>query len=196
MRMTSMVKGSEGLADRIITSLLPGQTSDLSLADLGCGSAPRTRWIKARSQAFVDTQRNAGSPPKTIQADLFDFMRLPGSVFDLSFCLDVIEHFEKPRGLEILALVEERTRVMSMIFTPLGDMLINPSDPTGHKSGRLPEELEARGWDTIVLPRFHDPWLDGQTWGAFFAVRGSDLTAVVQTVLAEEESQNLRRCKA
>lgn len=189
MRITTTLKGSEGLADRIIASLLPIGTPEMSLVDLGCGNAPRTRWITAASQTFVDTLKTAHSPTSTIQSDLFAFMRRPGSYFDLCFCLDVIEHFEKPMGYELLALIEERTRVMSVMFTPLGDMLINPSDPTGHKSGWLPEEFEQRGWGTIVLPRFHDPWLDGKTWGAFFAMRGGEISSVAAVISAEEKRQ-------
>ena len=50
-------------------------------------------------------------------------------------------------------------------------MLINPSDPTGHKAGWWPDEFEEHGYRTWVFPRYHAPWLDGFIWGEFYAWR-------------------------
>lgn len=89
-------------------------------------------------------------------------------------CLDMIEHLWRPRGKELLRLVTEKAGRLALFFTPLGPMQINPSDPTGHRAGWWPEELEAYGYRTWVFPRYHAPWSDGRCWGGFYAWRWSE----------------------
>jgi len=175
MRITCDLSGSESLADRLITYFLPHGFEAMSFVDLGCGDAPRTRWIRFGESTWVDPYPRPGSPSPLIRMDAVEFLKT-SKVFDVTFSLDMIEHLDKEKGREFLRLMDAKTRHLAVLFTPLGEMLLNPSDPMGHRSGWLPEEFENIGWHTIIFPRFHNPWQDGRVWGAFFAVRTGDLS--------------------
>lgn len=88
----------------------------------------------------------------------------PGSV-DSVFLLDVIEHLEKERALELLRRTERLARQQVVVFTTLGFVAQhhpNGKDAWGldgaswqeHRSGFRPEDF-GKGWETLVAPDFH-----------------------------------------
>ena len=85
------------------------------------------------------------------------------------FCHDMIEHLDHAGGEELLRLVTARARRLAVFFTPLGPMLLNPTDPADHRSGWWPEEASSAWATAPAFPRFHDPWDDGLIWGGFYA---------------------------
>jgi hypothetical protein len=125
-----------------------------------------------RTQAtFLDIARSPGAPEPFVQGDALDFLRRAGDEHDMIFCLDMIEHLDRSVGEELLRLVTARARRLAAFFTPIGPMLLNPADPTGHRAAWWPDEFEALGYRTWAFPRFHGRWLDGRVWGAFYAWR-------------------------
>jgi hypothetical protein len=183
-RRVTLAPGSEALHREILTALLPADHASLTLVDIGCGDASVTRTMAARRRTFVDVARSAHAPEPFIQADAIDFLQGPAPDPDLVFCLDMIEHLERTAGEQLLALVTSRARRLAVFFTPLGPMLINPADPTGHKAGWWPDEFEALSYRTWAFPRFHAPWLDGMVWGAFYAWRWTRPEPVAEQRLA------------
>lgn len=187
MRMVSDLRGTGELADKLISAVLPAGMEGRTLVDLGCGAATRSRWIPASKKVFVDTDLGrVDKPPGMVDADIIEFMGRPDSDFDVSLCLDTIEHFDKDKGWELLKLVDKRTRYLSVFFTPLGEMGINLDVPGAHRSGWYPEEFESLGWSTIVFPKFHNPWYDGKVYGSFFAIRGASFGHAADAIFAEE----------
>ena len=167
-RWVTMHAGSEALHHEILTSLLPDGHEPLSLLDVGCGTAPVTRTFACQKRTFLDVARPDSPPEPFLEADALSFIR-ETRPYDMIFSLDMIEHLDRPIGEELLALMPRKARRLAVFFTPLGPMLINPHDPRGHRSGWWPEEFEALGYRTWAFPRFHDPWMDGHAWGAFYA---------------------------
>ena len=161
---------SESLDGEVIRALLPDDHPRLSLLDVGCGSGARTRRIESAASTFLDVTRHPEAPDPFVRGDAIEFLR-GARGHDMIFCLDMIEHLERPAGEELLRLITARAQRLTVFFTPLGPMLINPPDPTGHRSGWWPEDFAALGYHTWAFPRFHDPWMDGQVWGAFYAWR-------------------------
>lgn len=170
-RWVTLAAGSATLHHELLTALLPSDHAGLALLDVGCGDASVTRAMPVARRTFLDVARSPNAPEPFVEADAIEFLEGRASDHDLIFCLDMIEHLERPAGERLLALVTERARRLAVFFTPLGPMLINPADPTGHKAGWWPEEFEALGYRTWAFPRFHAPWLDGMVWGAFYAWR-------------------------
>ena len=118
----------------------------LSLLDLGCGNAEVTRTIPFARRTFLDIARAPGAPEPFVEADAVEFLRGNGIGDDVIVCLDMIEHLPRVRGRELLRLVTEKARRLAPFFTPIGPMLVNPSDPTGHKAGWWPDEFETLGY--------------------------------------------------
>jgi hypothetical protein len=162
---------TEARHHELIATLLPPDAGRLSLLDLGCGSAAPTRGITCARRTFVDLVRPADAPEPFVEADAIEFLGRDPTQHDMIFCLDMIEHVDRPVGDELLGLVTARAHRLAVFFTPLGPMLLNPTDPGGHRAGWWPEDFERWGYRTWAFPRFHDPWDDGLTWGAFYAWR-------------------------
>ena len=83
--------------------------------------------------------------------------------YDLSLCLDIVEHFEKSSALDFLALVEGLSSHV-LIWIPLGYAPITYDTYGGdndywhtHRSTWGPEELERLGYAVEVLENFHTP---------------------------------------
>jgi hypothetical protein len=170
-RWISMQAMTEARHRDLIAALLPPDMASLSLLDLGCGSAAPTRRIACARQTFVDLARAPDAPEPFVEADALEYLRRDRTGHDAIFCLDMIEHLDHPVGEELLRLVTARARRVAVFFTPLGPMLLNPTHPAGHRSGWWPEDFERLGYRTWAFPRFHHPWVDGITWGAFYAWR-------------------------
>lgn len=181
--ITSMAKGTAPMADAIMRALMPPGAEKMTLVDIGCGAGARTRFLPCK-KTFVDHIRPADWPEPFIQQDLMRFLNEvqtgEENQFDILTCMDVIEHFEKTDGWNLLNLAGVAAPRL-IFFTPLGEMHLS-NEPGGHRSGWMPEEFEGLGYDTMVFPRFHCPWYDGKTWGAFFAVRGLDVESAFNVI--------------
>lgn len=127
---------------------------------------------------------------------------LPDDSVDSVFLIDVIEHLEKPDGLQILAELDRVTRRQIVMFTPLGFMPqhveIDKKDRWGfhggdfqeHKSGWLPEDFPVE-WKFFVCQNYHVQDDNGKPFdkpfGAFYAVKNFEPVQAKQTVLQHYE---------
>jgi hypothetical protein len=168
----------------MLAAMLPGDARELSLLDLGCGDATHTRHLPSARRTFVDIERRPGSPEPFVEADAIRFLREGGDGHDLLFCLDTIEHLDRPVGDELLRLATAKARRLSVFFTPLGPMHIRLDHPMGHRTGWWPDDFAAEGYHTWTFPRFHDPWYDGLVWGAFYAWKWTRPEPVAEARLA------------
>ena len=83
---------------------------------------------------------------------------LPRS-FDVVMLIDVIEHFRKGEGLEILDVVERIARSRVVVFTPLGEFPQSDFDAYGlggeqfqeHRSAWHEADFASRGYSIVVL---------------------------------------------
>jgi hypothetical protein len=72
--------------------------------------------------------------------------------FELVFCLEVIEHLEKPEGEELLSSLEELSSKEVVLSTPVGFMYQSQHDNNPyhtHKSGWFPNDFKKRGYRVI-----------------------------------------------
>ena len=126
-----------------------------SVLDLGCGTNSIVRRFAAgRFVVGVDRyypslvrNRAVGAYAALINADVLD-LPFGERSFDAVVSLDVIEHFEKPRGYAMLSLMERLARRAVIVFTPNGLVPQQPSDNPWqeHKSGWTVEDFESRGY--------------------------------------------------
>ena len=142
------------------------------MVDLCCGFAAQTRQLQFSDKNFIDiVDRDLAEENVNFEVrDVMEFIgcRFPQKLHS-TFLLDAIEHFKKEEGKKILYWMNENSE-RSIVFTPLGDYLIETTEtnnPDSHKSGWHPEEFEENGWVTVVFPNFHK--LLGI--GAFFALK-------------------------
>lgn len=119
---------------------------------------------------------------KTVDNVILDF---PKKSVDTVFLLDVIEHLDKLKGLELIRSFDQIARHQIIIFTPLG--FVSQEHPDGkdawgldggkwqeHKSGWFPEDFDDT-WEFIVCRDFHSTDNLGAKHetpvGAFFAIK-------------------------
>lgn len=150
--------------------------SNGSMIDIGCGFAPQTRQLGFKEKRYVDIViRDLESENEFFErTDILYLVSTQAHVkYDVSICLDCIEHFNVKDGLKVIRWMEENSTTQ-IFFTPLGDYMIEPiatNNPDSHKSGWLPEDFEKLGYATIVFPNYH-PKLN---IGAFFAFKSEKL---------------------
>lgn len=114
--------------------------------------------------------------------------KFPHKQVDTVFLLDVIEHLDKSKGIELLKSFEKIARHQIVVFTPLG--FVNQEHPDGrdawgldggkwqeHKSGWTPDDFD-ESWEFIVCDDFHTSSNMGDKHaapvGAFFAIKTLD----------------------
>ena len=110
---------------------------------------------------------------------------MPPKSVDTIFLLDVIEHVEKERGLQLLRETEKIARQQIVIFTPLGFMPqehfdgkdgwnLNGGAWQEHKSGWLPEDFDDT-WMIYACKDYHEHDNKGnlldKPFGAFWAIK-------------------------
>lgn len=163
-----------------------GNTSNKSMIDLCCGFAPQTRQLGFKDRFYIDVfERDLKEENENFLAR--DIFWLMDSMFplkmDCCFMLDAIEHFKRDDAYKILRWMND-TFALQIIFTPLGDYLIEKKEtnnPDSHKSGWLSKEFEDMGWHTIVFPNFH-PTLN---IGAFFAFKCNNSESEFERIINE-----------
>lgn len=164
------------------------------VADIGCGIRPQT-FIEPKHHICFDPHKQYlehlrekeenNENLALINTDWKGALELiPEDSVETLFLLDVIEHLEKDKALE---LVEQTKKVITnqmVIFTPFGFIEQNHEDEKDawgldggkwqeHKSGWLPEDF-GDGWEFIVCEKFHTHDNLGVEYetpkGAFFAI--------------------------
>ncbi len=172
--------GSADLQAEVLSAIVIDHGKRGSLLDLCCGEMTVARRLMCsfHTGLCVDVQDCAIRPPDWpfLQADAIKLLKIMQNTVDVAFCGDGLEHFTKTQGAELLKLMLRRAR-LSIIFTPLGDYLVEPKskNPDAHKSGWTPDDLP--GWETLVFPHWH-PTLN---LGAFFAWKQTSQESVPPT---------------
>lgn len=142
-----------------------------SFIDLCCYDASMTKQLGFGRKVFVDaiTPPSVPTEGEFIEASALSDHPIFQQRFDVAFCLDGIEHMHKPQGYELLTRMQSISK-KQIIFTPLGEYMVNPFDehPYSHKCGWLPEDV--RDHAVIVCPNWH-PSLG---IGAFFFFKCPD----------------------
>ena len=175
-RMKKVVPGVQGCNDVFLGVLraIIGPAESQSLIDLCCNLAPLTRTLGFGKRVYVDVlQRDLGEEsPHFVQADVLGDHPVLQETYDVSVCLDGIEHLHKEQGEVLIQrmLHISKTRI---IFTPLNPWMMEPHNPhpETHKSLWTPEDLP--DWASVIFPVYH-PTLD---IGAWFGWHCEDLEA-------------------
>ena len=181
------------LRERIFRRALAASLSGCaSVLDVGCGRASPLATVRFPGSTLgVDISagdlalaRRAATHDQLLRADvarIADLVR-PRSV-DAVVALDVIEHLERERALDLLAALEGIARRRVVVFTPNGFVAQPPTPDNPHQehlSGFTTADMTARGYAVrgihglwCLLGAFGEPRLaPGPLWR-----RVSDLTA-------------------
>ena len=169
-----------------IMKAICGETDGLSVADLMAHKSPYTPQLGFSKRTYVDIQKRPldfkEEQKYFVKADVIDFLN-KGEYFDVTLCIDGIEHLEKRKGMELVYLLEKYSS-KQIIFTPLGYCEQEYiEEPDRHLSGWEPSYFD--GWGIIVLPNFH-PSLKNK--GAFFAWHCDDIKTDFERVKNELKS--------
>jgi hypothetical protein len=130
-----------------------------SLIDLCCCHAPNTSQMGFKKRVYVDVvQRGldvASENQYFVLADVLGDHPIFNETYQVSTCLDGIEHISKEAGTKLL----ERMQAISekqVLFTPLDPWCMDEAnpDPESHKSVWKPEDLP--GWASVVMPYYHE----------------------------------------
>lgn len=177
MKIEVAVQGSYPLFTEYLKLIIGPGMEKQSLIDLCAHTAPVTKTLPFQSKVYVDV--NPQAYPGFVQADVLGEHPVFESRYNVSTCLDGIEHMHKPMGM---ALLDRMMKISEkqILFTPLDPWCVDPSstDPEAHKCVWKPEELP--NYASIVLPNWH-PSLG---IGAFFFWRCSNLAADFERVKA------------
>jgi len=144
-----------------------GNTDGKSMADLGCNHAPYTCQLGFEKRTYIDilprTLDEAKEQQYFVHDDALNWLINQKENVDVSISSDHIEHLTKDKGFELLLLMEAKSS-KQIIFTPLGNYMVNEQDtnPENHHSGWMPEYFA--GYAKIIFPKYH-PTLNV---GAFF----------------------------
>lgn len=182
--------------------------------DVGCGIVPMNFFRPALHimlepyKEYVDVllQRHSEDKSVIVLAGGAQEMlpHFTDNSVDSIFLLDVIEHFEKEAGVELLRQAERIARQQVVIFTPLGFMPQHAeegeTDAWGlggtafqeHLSGWLPEDF-GEAWTFHICETFHQYDFRQQPipepYGAMFAIR----TFAEKPTLSPGKIVNIRR---
>jgi hypothetical protein len=166
--------GSLELWLKVVREIIGGPTNELVLLDLCCNECTGTKQLGFNRHVGVDVE-NWSTRPANVEFHEMDVLEaIRGQVAsrgcDVCICSDGIEHLPKKEGAKLLKQMA-RVAPIAIIFTPLGDYMVNPdaTSPHDHRSGWKPEEFTAIGWEVSVYPNWH-PTLN---CGAFFAWKKS-----------------------
>ena len=135
-----------------------------SVLDVGCGSNSPVARVRPKPKNLVGLDGFLPSIEKSRSKSLHDdykqveFSRLgqevPDKSYDAVVALDVIEHFEKPQGLEFLSQLERMAKKRVILFTPNGFLPQQAYDGNEfqvHRSGWSVSEMRARGYRVVGI---------------------------------------------
>ncbi|MFY1826757.1 class I SAM-dependent methyltransferase [Myxococcus fulvus] len=130
-----------------------------SVLDIGCGSGSPLKHISHEFSrtvgvdgytASIERSRAAGIHQEYHQLDLLQVgQHFAPKSFDAVIALDVIEHFDKPEGYQLLEMMESLARKRVVIFTPNGFLPQDEWDNNVHqvhRSGWEVYDFELRGY--------------------------------------------------
>lgn len=171
-----------------------GDTSNKSMCDLMCHTAPYTPLLGFKERTYIDIQNRGMDHASELNRLILDDVvkgewdkYLPW--LDVTICSDGIEHLSIKDGLNLLHKMQ-RSSEKQILFTPLGECNITKDDnPDSHKSGWRPEilnEILIDQWAYIVFPNFH-PSLNV---GAFFFWCCDDIVADFERAKAELKNKS------
>ncbi len=135
-----------------------------SILDVGCGSSSPLALLNKQYEYCVGvdgfspslkTSKAKDIHDEYMQADLLEIDRkFDLASFDCIIAIDVIEHFEKGRGVELLHKMESLARKRVIIMTPNG--FLPQAEHSGniyqrHLSGWAAEEFRAMGYSVIGI---------------------------------------------
>jgi hypothetical protein len=140
---------------RILEILIGPHCKRNSFIDLCCDVAPVTKLMNFKRKVFVDSMPQSLPEGEFVQVSALGTHHVFYENYDVSFCLDGIEHLLKNEGYRLLTRMKYISS-RQILFTPLGEHLVNVSDehPHSHKSGWLPEDV-SDSWASIVCPVWH-----------------------------------------
>lgn len=157
--------GSDFFGDHTVYTKLPWTTwwilnKELSHSDtvleLGCGPKSRLRHFGCAHStgveifdAYVQEAKRLATHSEIIKADVRDVEFEPGS-FDVVVAIDVIEHFDKEEGLELLSKMKSWARKKAIVSVPNGFVpghLYDDNPFQAHKAGYSVDELKGLGFE-------------------------------------------------
>ena len=103
--------------------------------------------------------------------DVLDYDKIFDHPHECALLIDVIEHLDKAKGIELLEKLKETCKTV-LVFTPLGyyeQDEIDGNQAQKHISAWMPADLEALGFSTTVDENFHSD-NPPEKRGAIFAV--------------------------
>ena len=155
-----------------------------TVLDVGCGVGTTLKEFCCPIKIGVDAHRpyleNAKYGEQFIKlnfsAERLNELFLPNSLDSVTL-IDVIEHFEKEVGFNVLRQVEEIAAKRVIVFTPRGFFKQIDVDHYGlggesyqrHRSGWEVEDFQKLGYNVVIFSKFHD-----QENKAFLQVYGED----------------------
>lgn len=142
-----------------------------SFIDLACCHAPNTPMLRFKKRKYVDIiDRKLDHQYEQnffVNEDILGIRTTPTSEwYDVSFCLDGIEHLSSEDGCKLLTIMEGISH-KQILFTPLTDLfgMVKPDnkDPEAHRSLWSPEMTP--DYASLVFPNYHKTSYNG---GAYF----------------------------
>lgn len=181
------VRGSYELFLVILRSIIG--TDRGSLIDLCSNTAPLTRYLDFEHKTYVDVlPRELGDEqPKFVQCDVLGEHESLSRRYQVSVCLDGIEHLEKPDGFKLLARMNELSG-KQVLFTPLDPWCMAPagdSNPESHHSVWGP--LDVPDYACLLMPAYHE----ALGIGAFFFWKCDNLEAEFRRVVSEVNASGM-----
>lgn len=154
-KFNTNANGSGQLQVEVINAIV-GDSSRKTLIDLCCGEMATSRHLRFARSVHIDVEDNPGRPLEAnfIQTDALGDHPVFSEYFDVALCTDGIEHFTKSNGLRLAERMLGLAH-LAIVFTPLGDYMVEPESngPHTHKSGWNPGDLP--GWEHLSFPKWH-----------------------------------------
>ena len=160
-----------------------------TVLDVGCGSDSPLQYVhgvgrKTGVDAFapsLEASRARGLHDEYLLMEL-ENLALPARSYDAVVLLDLIEHFEKPAGLEFLARLEALAVKKVLVFTPNGFLPQPPFENNPwqlHRSGWTTQEFRGLGYrveGVLGLKALRGPMHRPRFWPAPLWERVANLT--------------------
>jgi hypothetical protein len=159
-------EGSMPLWIEVFLRIVGKPSDQVSIIDLCCGRMGNTRLLKFKESIHIDVT-DYPERPRGSHFLLHDVLSLPSSFngkYDVALCSDGIEHLSKEDGIKLISIMEKLSKT-SIIFTPLGDYMVDPlaKSPENHRSGWLPNDFPSN-WETQEFPNWHPTLGIGGLW--------------------------------
>lgn len=176
MNLTFLHVGTFPIFEKILWLIMGDNLGEKNIIDLCCNQATVTHKIPSKKTVYADVNDwGAGQYGNFHQVDVLGEHEIFNQHYDISICLDGIEHMHRPQGTQLLKRMDAISD-MQILFTPLGDDDVKPwsNDPNDHKCGYFPEDLP--GYASISFPRYHGHY------GAFFFWKSANIESEFERV--------------